>query len=248
MARHGVDFNVRLPREALDDLAHLARNAANLKAVASVVASRLPTLSPGTGLSRVSQLVEKEAGVRSQDAQRILNTIANLYRVMNRLSLKAQAFVEAISPSVESHLSRTSDSQLLAAWKESTHAVAELLGAITDEHPIAIQAKAEQLSLAHRNVLVDARLLTDVRPVFNSGGDRVIEALISHVLLLGFTEADEIRTLEISLDADDVARLKRLCERAETKAITLRKALGEAKWSSFVVGEKADSSQELECP
>jgi hypothetical protein len=222
--------------DAIHDLAHLARNADKLQSVASF-ASDLSPLPPGTALSHVSRSAEQQTNIPAGDVERILQTMMNLHRVRKRLQLDVAQFVRHVSPTIAARLSRKYPGEV-DAWRNAEAAIAEFLGSISEEHPLTILTKAEHLALSYENLFTDARLLTDIRPVFDSSGTKVIEYLIAHTLLIEYYAEPKRREIALALDASDVVRLKQLCERAETKAATLKKTFEDEKWRSFVVGEQ----------
>jgi len=232
MSNEQSRVRLRLSGEAKEDLAHLATHAGKLKPLASF-ASTLSPLPPGMGLSHAARSAEEKTRVPAEDAQRIFETILNLYNLKNRLKMTGIDVIDAVSANLASHEEE---------WNEARQAVASLLDSISDAHPLAIRAKAERLAASHQNVFTDAQLLTDVRPVFNRNATEVVEYLIGFRLLVEYIEGDARRTIEFALDAADVARLKRLVDRAETKATSLKKAFAQANWASFVVAEESDTS------
>jgi hypothetical protein len=50
-------------------------------------------------------------------------------------------------------------------------ALATALGAINDNHALLTSTKATLLAYSQQNLLMSARIITDVRPVFNAAGD-----------------------------------------------------------------------------
>lgn len=94
---------------------------------------------------------------------------------------------------------------------------------------IAVQAKARDLQLEHAHVFVNGRIITDLRPVFKSGPEETPGAMVLfHTLKLTYFDRQresQRATFYVALDENDIAALKRLLERAETKSKTLRSKL-----------------------
>jgi hypothetical protein len=230
----GTRVRLRLSADAKEDLAHLAGHASNLSALVAF-ASTLPPLSAPAGLSGVARSAEGKTSVPAEDVERVFETILNLCNLKNRLNMTGQEVIDAISASMASHEEK---------WDQAKQAIANLLDSVGDKHPLALRAKAERLATSHQTVFTDAQLFTDVRPVFNSGATEVAEYLVGYTFLIEYIEGDARRTIEFALDSADLARLKRLVERAETKTATLKSAFRQAGWPSFVVAEQPDASQD----
>lgn len=86
--------------------------------------------------------------------------------------------------------------------------------------------RARTLSWEAQNVFSTARILTDIRPVFNhdlSTDPR--GAIIVHSLKLTYTENGERKAMFFALDSKDVSELGQVLERARDKETVLRKFL-----------------------
>jgi hypothetical protein len=80
----------------------------------------------------------------------------------------------------------------------------------------------EQLKMDHQSILEDAKIVTDLRPVFDKPGERPLGAIITHTLKIVHHESGEHKELFFALDADDVLNLKRIAERALEKMSSLK--------------------------
>jgi hypothetical protein len=94
-----------------------------------------------------------------------------------------------------------------------------------------VAVKAKELQMEAERTFCDARVITDLRPVF---GGNVAESptsmVIVHTLKVGYhgTNSARHRELFMSLDADDIAKLKKVLDRAEEKTKTLKSKLDAA--------------------
>jgi hypothetical protein len=83
-------------------------------------------------------------------------------------------------------------------------------------------SKAIRLQRDGERLYCDAKILSDIRPVF---GDDVsqgpISVVITHTLKLGYHEGDDHKEFFIVLDAQDLINLSEVIERAHEKAETL---------------------------
>jgi hypothetical protein len=88
---------------------------------------------------------------------------------------------------------------------------------------LRLRAKAVDLQVDHALGFQNARVFTDVRPVFaNDAPTEVAGILVFHTLKITYFEDEDTREFFISLDDRDLAVLRGALDRAETKANTLR--------------------------
>jgi hypothetical protein len=105
------------------------------------------------------------------------------------------------------------------------------------DNPVSITIKAQKLTYFHERILRDSEVITDVRPVFDSSGRNVLEAVISHVLVVTATTVGRNERLHFAMDAGDVLKLRRACDRAIEKAKTIKSTLenSDLKWKIQVL-------------
>lgn len=222
---------------ALADLAHLAQHEQHLKQIATCASK----LQPALGLPEAAGLIAQEMGLAVNDVNRILWTIWNLYQLETSLQTEAADLIDTLSKALETHAATRWKQGEWQSWSEGAPAVIEVLEGLHPEHPLVVSTKAQRLAYAHQNVFLDARIITDVRPVFDADGSKVLESFVIHTLLLEFFDGSGTRRAEFALDAAGAAHLRRLCERAEGKATVLKNALANVGWPNAVFGEDRGS-------
>jgi len=84
--------------------------------------------------------------------------------------------------------------------------------------------------------------VTDLRPVFNEAGDRIVQSVISHVLSIDYHDGMDHRVIQFSLDAGRLAELKEDCERAIRKAAVLKRDLASAPWPVSVFRDSVEAN------
>jgi hypothetical protein len=89
---------------------------------------------------------------------------------------------------------------------------------------LKLTTKAIELLSENENVYLDSRILSDVRLVFNDSLENENRcALILHNLKLSFQSNNEEKEFYLSLDKNDLLKLKEVVERAIEKDNVLRK-------------------------
>ena len=104
-------------------------------------------------------------------------------------------------------------------------------------------AKALYLAYEYANLLQSVKILTDLRPVFNEGGDDIDGAVVSYTLRLYYDNPEGNHSLSVAFDEQDIQNLHKECERALTKAKTVKRMVeqGMAK-PVMIAGEDNDAT------
>jgi hypothetical protein len=158
-------------------------------------------------------------GVSGSDIRMIVESLTSLYRVRVRSERTVPRVAADIAASVRE-------------FESSTGPAFE--GRLTSLLALPVlnvaSVKAKELRAEGERIYCDAKILTDVRPVFGDGDDTSVTAsIIVHTLKLGFhvsgPSAESHRELFVSLDSKDIVELKKVLERAEDKEKSLRTLL-----------------------
>lgn len=99
--------------------------------------------------------------------------------------------------------------------------------ALLESKLFRVTTKSANLAYDYANLLRTARIITDVRPIFDETAEGIDGAVISHVLRLKYTGQDDESSLSIVMDATDIKRLLAECERALTKGQIAQKWLSD---------------------
>ncbi len=114
-------------------------------------------------------------------------------------------------------------------WQECRSALEQLLST----ESIALAAKAADLSF---DVDVGARIITDIRPVFDPRRDKIVGSTIRQTLRLEYMSLEgTISNMSIGLDAEDIDRLKKACEEATHKVAVARSTLTKSGLTEIIV-------------
>jgi hypothetical protein len=95
-------------------------------------------------------------------------------------------------------------------------------------------AKAADLLLQSERVFHDARVVTDVRPIFaDDASDGPLGAMIMHNLAISFHGGRELESWYVTLDERDLIKFRQVIDRAVEKGASLHRFMGTAHLSSF---------------
>lgn len=118
--------------------------------------------------------------------------------------------------------------------------VAKALERFLSLENIVTIAKALELSLDFEHILVDTKILTDVRLVYSASRDKIIGGIVCNRLRIKMHDEDAHKSLSISLDKDEIEHLQKLCDDALRKIEMASNMLKTAGLQSFVTGEEYD--------
>jgi len=95
--------------------------------------------------------------------------------------------------------------------------------------PLNTAAKAHHLLQDQERMLSSVRILTDARPVFGQNPtEGPVATLINHTLKITYYQDGKVADFYIALDTEDISALRRVLDRAEAKAVQLKKVFTKA--------------------
>jgi hypothetical protein len=156
--------------------------------------------------------------ISKSELSTVIESLTSLYRLRLRLENTA----EQISRDVADNVKQNASEFNVRAEVDLQARLAPLL-AMSFLGVIAIKAK--ELQIQSEKVLCEASVLTDIRPVFGEKVDDPPSAMfVTHTLKLTIHQASssDHAELYISLDSDDLVKLKKTLERAEQKERSLK--------------------------
>jgi hypothetical protein len=227
-----MEKRISVPSRFLPALALIAENADKLQLIQDVAESLGPDRQ---GPSAIAAAFAVKAALPLADASQIVTQAMSLQDLRITNSLKPSEVFDAITASLQNDAKEDWKAKHLAQWKSARSSIEKL---VDPGHPLCTVYKALKLSYEHTNVLYDATILTDLRPVFDDTGREVKRMTISHVIELRYSYGGrEPRKFFAALDANDVTSLKNACIRAEIKAATLKETMKTLPWPVVISGE-----------
>lgn len=221
---------------ALRELAFVARIADQVPRIAET-AAEVPV---GGGFSAITQHVAERTGLPAADVERVLLSLQNLLRIRTRLHVSSEELFDQIADAYVKRSDEEDGQENAERWTAARGAILEVMEAIGPDHPVQVIRKVERLAYAHQSILTEARIITELRPVFNEAGDRIIQGIIVNTLLIDYFDGGQNRRLEIGLDATDVAEIRRISQRAEGKAVAIKEALRGLDWQTTIYPEESN--------
>jgi septum formation topological specificity factor MinE len=193
------------------------------------------TLQSGITSYEVLHPLSEKLGIPYQDLEDSFTALENLRYLEIEYSSASEA-IERLANALPSDLSKR-----FVAKRDEILAV---LSKYVDDSPVAITLKAQRLSYFYEHIFRDSEIITDVRPIFDTKGENILEIIISHSLSVAFSSSSRTERIHFTMDAGDVLKLRRACDRAILKANALKKAFtgSDRGWSVRLLRDNNDAS------
>jgi hypothetical protein len=195
----------------------------------------------GLGVARLNQLADAldqtKPSIDRRELRRVIAGVAGesqavdaAWRALPALAIAFRRFNVTASDLLDS----VRKSLVNQGWKEedlrSWHECRPVIEKILMSPAVVLPAKARELAFDFERIYTRARILTDVRPIFDDPRNEIIGANITQTLRLDYTSRNDSSTsLSLALDMSDIAELKKCCEDALRKADISREMI-QTKW------------------
>jgi hypothetical protein len=184
-------------------------------------------IEPSISVDDATQEIAKVTKIDASELRGLFNAVDQLSEISKNLGSLDKAFDRVIEICGKENLAGLDEKR--AAISKAIHEYYD------DNNPVAISVKAQRLVFAREKLLIDAEIITDARPVYDSSGKEILEFIITHSLVATYhTGGEDPMAIHLSMDAADIEKLRKACERAVIKAHTLKEHLGK---NARVVGD-----------
>lgn len=230
-----IEFKLGAP--ALAQLAALATNADKLGQIEQIVSAA----GVVSDIRSITKRVTSEAAISSTDATKVVRSLVNLYNMLADMAISPGELIDALTSYLEHRVAESWRGAHISNWKSAKSRIIDTLSSIKDDSPLATFAKSREVTFGHQNLYEGARIFTSIRPVFNRNGDKILQMIVSHELVLEYYAGtgSETRKIEVSMNATELAELKNQCERAQRKAGTVKLAFTGQPWQTTIASNPA---------
>ncbi len=242
MGLERLDISINLPPSAFQELAMISNYADKLPEIRENASS----IAPANDLNELSKRISDTTGIDQSDLKLVLGGLLGLNALLVRVRAKPEQLVDLLTETLEVQASSSWKDQYLEKWIEAKEKVSQALDWIGQDEVFVALRKLQQLRFAHQNILTDVRLINDLRPVYNTDGDKILHMIITYSLLIDYSDGVGPHRIEFALDARDIRELKRLCERAQKKTIAAKDAMKTQPWQTTVPRDTVEGEGEQE--
>ena len=219
-----------LSSSRLNDICVLLDNASKLREILEV----FKKIGPIKNFHLNIKLISDKISLSKKLTDKIIHTIFGLISLKHRLDLSVDDFIFVL----RNNLKNQSETE----WPKKYFGIFDKfkndLRLIFDPNgSLHISQKAENLSQSHHFLYRDATLITDLRPVFDDSGKKIIGSIVSHNLSIDYYESGDFKQITFALDSSDVEKLSNLCKRTKIKANTIKSYSDNLPGQTIIIGE-----------
>ena len=209
-----MPVQIKLSKDQLNDLSLLRDlGSAGIKSLAMKLSAITPL---PLRMSALEQAFHENLPERPQDVSNIMRLLIHLYNLRRERDLSVKDLLEGIQFGITAAMEWTEDQ--VKQWLSLESEIADLLSLST----IWSVVKALDLSYDYPYLLQNAKIITDIRPVFSEDASIINGAVISFTLRLYYDGIEGSQSIGLSLDENDVTRMMKACDRALKKANTAK--------------------------
>ena len=175
-------------------------------------------LGKPSGIAEFADLASGSGGVSVEEAQALLSMM---------LSTLARADVGDFD--LDELVGQMAATSSLGLGDDERGDLAVRVKGLIDRRSTQLLHKSLALMREHESIFLDARIMTDIRPVFGGDVSEELDAVVlTHSLKIDFIEEGRRRRFHVALDQSDLQVMKSVLERAIEKATSLRQTLESA--------------------
>jgi len=170
-----------------------------------------------------SAIAESVPSIPIEDLAKILDLLYSLYHVRELSELNRNSFLRELVESVRENADPKISDEELPIIRQRFKDLLSLQAMESISKAIGLQREEER-------IYCEAKIISDIRPVF--GEDikvKPVAATITHTLKISYHEDGDHKVFYIVLDEVDLDELEQIVKRAKTKAETLTKVLSDSK-------------------
>jgi hypothetical protein len=194
------------------------------------------TEKPSASATRFSRPLAARLSISLLEAERLLNVLQNFQLINQETADQDKTFAliaDRLTPDAREK------------WLNARETILSILQLSVDtNHPAVISRKARRLAFQYERIFITGEILTDLRPVFTIDGNKVLDLIVQHKLIItqhdNSTRADNTE-IHFVLDARDVINLRNACDRAIQKANVLKDSLGNLPLTIEVLSDDAQT-------
>jgi hypothetical protein len=209
-------IRITIPERELPGLRAIAHtDILLLERLAEALPQEPPTVDPDP----LARAVAARTGVDAAVVERVVPALWRLALVQRRFEVAPDDFLRTLSARLSELGPERWSANDAEAWAQRQNAISRML---VSDGPLATGAKAADLLMEQQLVFCTARILSDLRPVFNEAAEALQGFLPFHTLAVTYHEGGETKTIYFAMDASDLKRLARQIDRAQRKERILR--------------------------
>jgi hypothetical protein len=172
----------------------------------------------------VANLAAQLKSIPAEEGVKIFEALLPLYMLKGSTNKNTSEFISDVINSLM--ISSGDEVKLLTAQAKPLEGrLTKLLGLKT----IDLSAKAMSVLFEQQRTFQAARILTDIRPVFNHDATELpTAAVLIHTLRIEYLEDEESKEFFVAMDKNDIQKLRDVLERANQKESSIKEVLSKS--------------------
>lgn len=225
-------FTLNLPSELQIGVEKMVRlSAIERGEFALAVEGVEPVLGEVAFTGQIEPKLEK---LSKEDLRSMVWTVFQLQTGSDALGMPPHRFAELVVESLE------------VADEDKPAGFAQWLGAILEARSVVLSAKAMNVFLDHDHTYSEARILTDIRAVWQDDVQSDPEVgVVYHLLKLIYWEGRSTRQMFVAMDSNDLRSLKDSIERAQSKERSLQRWLSQKEFALLAAPNSVEEESSL---
>jgi hypothetical protein len=164
--------------------------------------------------------------IPEEDVEEFLETLYSLYLFRSHSDVDIGQFVEDLSEAIQ----ECENEEVRAANASELNVLKSKFKSLLTVHPLSTLSKAHGLRTDFANVFSDAKVISDIRPVWDGDVKAPPEGIvITHTLKIEYGNVGGAGELYLYIDKKDIERLISVLVRAQEKTATLQ-SLAKERW------------------
>jgi hypothetical protein len=222
-----LDVTLDFPQTAYQGFSMVARYASRLATVHELIAEG----GANSSQEALTRKISGSVGLPESDAWQMLEALFNLSAVSRQVRMEPARFIELVIQTFESEAPPDWKDKYLSDWVGKKELIAQVISALRDDPAVLTIRKTRELTYSYQNILTRSRIVTELRPVFNKDGDKIVHGVVLHSLLIDYSDSrGGTARIQLGMDAADIALLKAQCERAQTKSKAIQESFKDMPW------------------
>lgn len=213
---------ITIPKAAYPAIQHLIHfSNADFEVFLDALSKAEPSLDQGDFWTHVAKHADR---IDHAVIESVLHEIFDMHKA--RLNASKDGFsIEDFSGAVAEAASSAKSKEFPFEKGDGKILKERLMRIFEGRKGLNVTVKAMGVMADQDHVFLEARILTDIRPVFNSKGDSVEAAVIVHNLRIHYGQDSDHRDFYVALDTSDIQLLREALDRADMKAKCLQGVL-----------------------
>ena len=178
----------------------------------------LESAKPSLDIIRLADKVSAALSNRLEGVVEIIRALNSMNHARLGAHQSVEDFVQAINRSIDPELHDGLDKA------ESLRKISSLLKA----QALLISARASDLQQDFDRVFISAKVVSDLRTVFDQSGDKIHGAMVIHNLNITYAQDGDFKNFYVAMDSSDIAKLRTVLDRADVKSSALRDSVEKA--------------------